>query len=98
MSRYLEQRLRQSGLGGQMGRAEEFLLALPNRTMRIPVIAKTMVTIVTRDGLHLANGSGVGAEMGRYHFVEGIALADCAIDVEGAGVADLFETARRRAN
>jgi SHS2 domain-containing protein len=33
--------------------------------------------------------------MGRYHFVEGIALADCAIDVEGADVADLFETAAR---
>jgi SHS2 domain-containing protein len=31
--------------------------------------------------------------MGRYHFVEGIALADCAIDVEGADLADLFETA-----
>jgi SHS2 domain-containing protein len=31
--------------------------------------------------------------MGRYHFVEGIALADCAIDVEGADLADVFETA-----
>ena len=31
--------------------------------------------------------------MGRYHFVEGIALADCAIDVEGADLGDLFETA-----
>jgi SHS2 domain-containing protein len=31
--------------------------------------------------------------MGRYDFVEGIALADCAIDVEGADLADLFETA-----
>ncbi|HLK10780.1 MAG TPA: archease [Candidatus Binatia bacterium] len=31
--------------------------------------------------------------MGRYHFVEGIALADCAIDVEGADLPDLFETA-----
>jgi SHS2 domain-containing protein len=31
--------------------------------------------------------------MGRYEFVEGIALADCAIDVEGADLADLFETA-----
>ena len=31
--------------------------------------------------------------MGRYHFVEEIALADCAIDVEGADLADLFETA-----
>ncbi len=25
--------------------------------------------------------------MGRYHFVEGIALADCAMDVEGADLA-----------
>ena len=31
--------------------------------------------------------------MGRYQFVEEIALADCAIDVEGADLADLFETA-----
>jgi SHS2 domain-containing protein len=31
--------------------------------------------------------------MGRYEFVEGIALADCAIEVEGADMADLFETA-----
>jgi SHS2 domain-containing protein len=31
--------------------------------------------------------------MGRYEFVEGIALSDCAIDVEGSGLADLFETA-----
>lgn len=33
--------------------------------------------------------------MGRYQFVEGIALADCGIDVEGADLADLFETAAR---
>jgi protein archease len=33
--------------------------------------------------------------MGRYHFVEEIALADCAMDVEGADLADLFETAAR---
>jgi SHS2 domain-containing protein len=31
--------------------------------------------------------------MGRYHFVEGIALADCAIDLEGGDLGDLFETA-----
>lgn len=31
--------------------------------------------------------------MGSYRFVEEIALADCAIDVEGADLADLFETA-----
>jgi SHS2 domain-containing protein len=31
--------------------------------------------------------------MGRYHFLEGIALADCAMDVEGTDLADLFETA-----
>ena len=31
--------------------------------------------------------------MGCYKFVEEIALADCAIDVEGADLADLFETA-----
>lgn len=31
--------------------------------------------------------------MGAYHFVEEIALADCAIDVEGTDLADLFETA-----
>ena len=33
--------------------------------------------------------------MGRYDFVEGIALADCAVDVEGTDLADLFETAAR---
>jgi SHS2 domain-containing protein len=33
--------------------------------------------------------------MGRYHFVEEIALADCAIDIEGADLADVFETAAR---
>ena len=33
--------------------------------------------------------------MGRYHFLEEIALADCAMDVEGADPADLFETAAR---
>jgi SHS2 domain-containing protein len=31
--------------------------------------------------------------MGHYTFVEEIALADCAIDVEGADLPDLFETA-----
>jgi SHS2 domain-containing protein len=31
--------------------------------------------------------------MGCYRFVEEIALADCAIDIEGADLADLFETA-----
>ncbi len=35
----------------------------------------------------------VDAAMGRYHFIEEIALADCAIDVEGADLADLFATA-----
>jgi SHS2 domain-containing protein len=33
--------------------------------------------------------------MGHYRFVEEIALADCAIDVEGTDLADLFETAAR---
>ena len=33
--------------------------------------------------------------MGRYQFVEDIALADCAIDVEGIDLADLFATAAR---
>jgi SHS2 domain-containing protein len=33
--------------------------------------------------------------MGRFRFVEDIALADCAIDVEGADLADVFETAAR---
>lgn len=33
--------------------------------------------------------------MGHYHYVEGIALADCAIDVEGRDLTDLFETAAR---
>jgi SHS2 domain-containing protein len=33
--------------------------------------------------------------MGDYRFVEEIALADCAIDVEGTDLADLFETAAR---
>jgi SHS2 domain-containing protein len=33
--------------------------------------------------------------MGRYHFIEGIALADCALDVEGSDLPDLFETAAR---
>ncbi len=31
--------------------------------------------------------------MGRYEFVEGIAIADCAIEVEGVDPADVFETA-----
>jgi SHS2 domain-containing protein len=31
--------------------------------------------------------------MGRYAFVEEIALADCALDVEGRDLPDLFETA-----
>jgi SHS2 domain-containing protein len=31
--------------------------------------------------------------MGRYRFIEGVALADCALDVEGADLPDLFETA-----
>ena len=35
------------------------------------------------------------ADMGRYHFLEEIALADCAIDVEGADLGDVFETAAR---
>ena len=35
----------------------------------------------------------LGAGMGRCHVLEGIALADCAMDVEGADLADLFETA-----
>jgi SHS2 domain-containing protein len=33
--------------------------------------------------------------MGRYRFVEDVALADCAIDLEGEDVDDLFETAAR---
>lgn len=31
--------------------------------------------------------------MGRYRFAEGTALADCAIDLEGGDLGDLFETA-----
>ena len=31
--------------------------------------------------------------MGRYRFVEEVAIADCAIDVEGRDLDDLFETA-----
>ncbi len=31
--------------------------------------------------------------MGRYRFLEDIALADCAIDIEGSTLDDLFETA-----
>jgi SHS2 domain-containing protein len=31
--------------------------------------------------------------MGRYRFVEEVALADCALDVEGRDLGDLFETA-----
>ena len=33
--------------------------------------------------------------MGDYRFLEDVALADCAMDVEGADPADLFETAAR---
>ena len=33
--------------------------------------------------------------MGRYEFIEEIALADCAFDVEGTTLDDLFETAAR---
>jgi protein archease len=31
--------------------------------------------------------------MGRFTFVEDVALADCAVDVEGRDIGDLFETA-----
>jgi SHS2 domain-containing protein len=31
--------------------------------------------------------------MGRYQFIDGIALADCAIDVEGDDLPDVFQTA-----
>jgi SHS2 domain-containing protein len=33
--------------------------------------------------------------MGRHEFLEGMALADCAIDLHGDSLADLFETAAR---
>lgn len=33
--------------------------------------------------------------MGRYHFLEDVALADCAFEVEAEGVDDLFETTAR---
>jgi SHS2 domain-containing protein len=60
---------------------------------RIPARAK-IDQPGTRDGWFVGcPWSGPGAAMGRYHFVEGIALADCAIDVEGTDLADLFETA-----
>ena len=31
--------------------------------------------------------------MGRYEFVEDVALADCAVDIDGESLDDLFETA-----
>ena len=31
--------------------------------------------------------------MGRHHFIEEIALADCVVDVEGSGLTALLETA-----
>lgn len=31
--------------------------------------------------------------MGRYEFLEDVALADCAVDIEGRSLDDLFETA-----
>lgn len=31
--------------------------------------------------------------MGRYEFLEDVALADCAVEIEGQGLDDLFETA-----
>ena len=31
--------------------------------------------------------------MGRYTFLEDVALADCAVEIEGQGLDDLFETA-----
>ena len=31
--------------------------------------------------------------MGRYRFVEDVALADCAVEIEGRDLGDLFETA-----
>ena len=31
--------------------------------------------------------------MGRYEFLEGVALADCAVEIRGDDLADLFETA-----
>jgi SHS2 domain-containing protein len=33
--------------------------------------------------------------MGRYVVLEDVAVADCALDIEGADLADLFETAAR---
>ena len=33
--------------------------------------------------------------MGRYEFLDGIAVADCAMEVEGRDLDDLFETAAR---
>lgn len=32
--------------------------------------------------------------MGRWHFVEGVALADCALELEGDDLDDVFETGR----
>lgn len=37
--------------------------------------------------------SPVGGGMGRYTFLDDIALADCAVDIEGETLDDLFETA-----
>ncbi len=31
--------------------------------------------------------------MGRYTFLEDVALADCAVEIEGKSLEDLFETA-----
>ncbi len=34
-----------------------------------------------------------GSAVGQYRFIEDVAIADCAVEVEGADLSDLFETA-----
>ena len=69
------------------------MATLPNPRITVPVGANP-----PRDGAGHAHGADIAPHlqlMGRWAFVEEIALADCALDVEGTSLDDLFETAAR---
>jgi SHS2 domain-containing protein len=40
-----------------------------------------------------ASGSWKGSAVGRYRFLEDVALSDCALEIDGRDLSDLFETA-----
>src|SRR6266545_4721696 len=39
------------------------------------------------------SGSWKGGAVGRYRFLEDVALSDCAVEIDGRDLSDLFETA-----